>query len=93
MAYRNDASDEFHTSVSVEALSRWPISHRPWAYRLGEKWRLGFIVGANWARQRMLRGTPQVTIVKRHNKPTTCEVRKNGVLIFSGRDYTEEINL
>jgi hypothetical protein len=42
------AAAEFERLANSHASERWPISHG--RYKLGEKWRLGFVVGAVWAR-------------------------------------------
>lgn len=39
---------EFERLAESHARERWPINHRP--HNLGEKWRLGFVIGAIWAR-------------------------------------------
>ena len=42
------AGAEFERLAESHARERWPIDHRP--HKLGEKWRLGFVIGAVWAR-------------------------------------------
>lgn len=85
--------DHIEAEAHEVSLSRWPITHRPKEYILGEKWRLGFVVGAVWAKARTLERVPQVTINREHGKPATCEVRRDGVLIFTGRDYSSDIQV
>ena len=48
------AGAEFERLAESHARERWPIDHRP--HKLGEKWRLGFVIGAVWARGMFRRG-------------------------------------
>ena len=42
------AGAEFERLANTHARERWPIDHG--SHKLGEKWRLGFVIGAIWAR-------------------------------------------
>lgn len=42
------AGAEFERLANTHARERWPIDHD--SHMLGEKWRLGFVIGAIWAR-------------------------------------------
>ena len=42
------AGAEFERLAESHARERWPIGHG--SHKLGEKWRLGFVIGAIWAR-------------------------------------------
>lgn len=52
-----------------------------------------FVLGALWARDHLAAHQPEVTIQREDGKPTTCEVRRNGELIFAGREHSADLRV
>ena len=81
-------TDDFTEAARTEAAYRDMDPSKT-----GENNRAWFVAGAEWAREHLAAQTPQVTIRCEEGKPATCEVRQDGVLIFSGRDHSADLRV
>lgn len=89
--------EDFALAARAEAEDRHPPTHRNVPmYSLAdvrEREAAAFLAGSEWARDHLAVQMPQVIIRHEEGKPSVCEVRQGGVLIFSGRDHSADLRV
>lgn len=81
-------TDAFTTAARAYARERYPTGTD-----LDRDRRMVVDEFAVWARDHLAAQEPRVTLHREDGKPTTCEVRRGGMLIFAGRDYISDIQV
>lgn len=82
----------FAEAAREEAGTRWP-SYPAVGFSGADDRQAAFREGAEWARTYLAAQEPQVAIRCEEGKPATCEVRQDGVLVFSGRDHSADLQV